>query len=259
MTEHDEWGVADGWWATDGSWSTLDPRHPRCPPPRPGRRRAPRRPAGHDSPSWFVRPGEQHRLSSPATLELEDGTAARRPDRSATRPAAGRAPAAPHRRRPDHRAVRGARPCRRAPTVAGAGRPSSTPRPPRRAGATATWWTWPGWRRGPGTPAAPCWPTTRWGRRCPPSTSSRRRTTRRPGGSGHRCTCGSSRSPAPSCVGDAVGERRGGRAGAERRDPDRSRPGVGAQARRARADLGRHPRTPPRCAPSSTVRRPTPS
>lgn len=73
MTRHDDWGVADGWWATDGTWREVDPDtrtmlhsaqgaadHPDGPPEGP--------------PLWFVRPGEHHRLWSPGTLTLDDGT-----------------------------------------------------------------------------------------------------------------------------------------------------------------------------------------
>lgn len=80
MSGPDDWGVADGWWGTDGHWRSVPPEalavlrtaqgaddHPDGPPPEP--------------PMWFVRPGEDHGLWSPATLELEDGTSLRIHDR----------------------------------------------------------------------------------------------------------------------------------------------------------------------------------
>ena len=260
---HDQWGVADGWWTTDGRWHDVDARDPRRPPPRPGRRPAPRRPAGRPLRRGSCARASSTRLSSPATLELDsDGTARSSVSADASRrPAAGGPPTAPHRRRPDHRAVRGARRRPRARPWAGAGRPSSTRRRSEQSwghGDLVDLAT--GRPRGPGTPAARCWRTTRWARRCPPSTSNRRRTTRRPGGSGRRCTCASSRCSEPS----SRAERRRARpprAGQCARTPgptDRSGPGVGAQARRARGDLGRHRVTPtslPRRSSTGRVRR----
>lgn len=76
MTRHDEWGVADGWWATDGTWrdadgATRDRLHRA--------QGAAEHPEGvpADPPMWFVHPGEEHRLWSPATLVLEDATTLR--------------------------------------------------------------------------------------------------------------------------------------------------------------------------------------
>lgn len=73
MTTMDRWNVADGWTGTDGRWHDVDPstrsalqaaqgaaEHPDGPPSGP--------------PLWFVRPGERHRLWSPCSVELEDGT-----------------------------------------------------------------------------------------------------------------------------------------------------------------------------------------
>jgi 4-alpha-glucanotransferase len=72
MTQRDQWGVAEGWWGTDGAWHGTDTStraalhfaqglddHPDGPP--------------ESSPTWFVHPGEQHALWSPATVALEDG------------------------------------------------------------------------------------------------------------------------------------------------------------------------------------------
>ncbi len=147
MSGPDDWGVADGWWGTDGQWRSVAPEtlsvlraaqgadeHPDGPPAGP--------------PMWFVRPGEDHALWSPATLELEDGTSL--PVHERLPPDL---PLGAHRLHPTTKARRPS--CSSSPhdrhggPARGGGRHSSTPQPvPRQLGhgdladlATLARWT----------------------------------------------------------------------------------------------------------------------
>lgn len=73
MTDHDDWGVAPGWWATDGTWRPVDPDTEQALRRAQGADAHPEGPPA--TPTWFVRSGETAALWSPATVELEDGTA----------------------------------------------------------------------------------------------------------------------------------------------------------------------------------------
>ncbi len=80
MQQGDPWGVAHEWWGTDGTRNEPSEatraalhlamgaaEHPTGPPPGP--------------PTWFVPQGRDEALRSPATIELEDGTEVRAPER----------------------------------------------------------------------------------------------------------------------------------------------------------------------------------